>query len=87
MIKVTSLGTRGPGSLQAACSAEGPRIVVFDVSGVIPGNVVIEHGRISIMGQAAPGAGVTIEWCLSPNGVSHEIFDQTSEDACDYPGY
>ena len=42
---MTNLGTRGPGSLQAACNAEGPRIVVFDVSGVIPGNVVIEHGR------------------------------------------
>ena len=49
VIKVTNLGTRGPGSLQAACSAKGPRIVAFDVSGDIPGNVVIEHGRISIM--------------------------------------
>ena len=65
VIKVTNLNTRGPGSLQAACSAEGPRIVVFDVSGVIPGDVVIEHGRISIMGQTAPGTGVTIEGMLS----------------------
>lgn len=65
VIKVTNLDTRGPGSLQAACRAEGPRIVVFDVSGVIPGDVVIEHGRISIMGQTAPGAGVTIAGMLS----------------------
>ena len=60
VIKVTNLDTSGPGSLQAACSAEGPRIVVFDVSGVIPGDVVIEHGNITIAGQSAPGAGITI---------------------------
>jgi pectate lyase len=65
VIKVTNLDARGPGSLQEACGAEGPRIVVFDVSGVIHGDVVIEHGRISIMGQTAPGAGVTIAGMLS----------------------
>ena len=76
VIKVTNLGARGPGSLRAACSAEGPRTVVFDVSGVIPGNVVIEHGRISIMGQTAPGAGVTIEGMLSTRyNSSHAIDD------------
>ena len=76
VIKVTNLNTRGPGSLQAACSAEGPRIVVFDVSGVIPGDVVIEHGRISIMGQTAPGTGVTIEGMLSTRyNSSHAIDD------------
>jgi pectate lyase len=60
VIKVTNLSARGPGSLQAACSSKGPRIVVFDVSGVIEGDVIIEHGNITIMGQTAPGAGVTI---------------------------
>jgi hypothetical protein len=65
VIKVTNLDARGPGSLQEACDAEGPRIVVFDVSGVIHGNVVIEHGRISILGQTAPGSGVTIAGMLS----------------------
>ena len=75
VIKVTNLGARGPGSLQAACSAEGPRIVVFNVSGVIPGNVVIEHGRISIMGQTAPGAGVTIEGMLSTRYNSPQAID------------
>jgi hypothetical protein len=33
---------------------------VFDVSGVIEGDVTIEHGEISILGQTAPGAGITI---------------------------
>ena len=60
VIKVTNLNTSGPGSLQAACSAEGPRIVVFDTSGVIPGDVIIDQSRITIAGQTAPGAGITI---------------------------
>jgi len=64
VIKVTNLNTSGPGSLQAACSAEGPRIVVFDVSGVIHGDVRIEHGQITIAGQTAPGGGITIEGML-----------------------
>ena len=75
LIKVTNLSARGPGSLQAACSAEGPRTVVFDVSGVIPGNVVIEHGRVSIMGQTAPGAGVTIEGMFSTRYNSPHAID------------
>jgi len=64
VIKVTNLNTSGPGSLQDACSQEGPRMVVFDTSGVIPGEVGIEHGRITIMGQTAPGAGITITGML-----------------------
>lgn len=47
VLKVTNLDSRGPGSLQAACSAAGPRILVFDTSGVIRGDVTIEHGRIN----------------------------------------
>jgi len=35
VIKVTNLNTEGPGSLQAALAAEGPRVVVFEVSGNI----------------------------------------------------
>ncbi|OGG05474.1 MAG: hypothetical protein A3F83_08020 [Candidatus Glassbacteria bacterium RIFCSPLOWO2_12_FULL_58_11] len=61
VIRVTNLNTSGPGSFQEACSAEGPRIVVFTVSGVIPGPVSIEHGQITIAGQTAPGAGITIK--------------------------
>ena len=72
VVKVTNLDPRGPGSLQAACSSEGPRIVVFDVSGVIPGNVTIEHGRISILGQTAPGAGITIAGMLATRYGSRE---------------
>lgn len=64
VIKVTNLRADGPGSLNAACQAKGPRVIVFDVSGVIEGDVVIEYGAVSIMGQTAPGAGVTIAGSL-----------------------
>ncbi len=64
VIKVTNLNATGPGSLQAACEAEGARIVVFDVSGVIRGNVTIKHPNITIAGQTAPAAGITIEGIL-----------------------
>jgi len=60
VIKVTSLAASGPGTLQAALDASGPRIIVFDVSGVIDGEVVIPHGDVTIAGQTAPGAGITI---------------------------
>ncbi len=64
VIHVTNLNTSGPGSLQEACSTPGPRVVVFDVSGVIPGDVVITEPHITIAGQTAPGAGVTINGML-----------------------
>ncbi|MFC1544926.1 hypothetical protein ACFL4X_02045 [Gemmatimonadota bacterium] len=60
IIKVTNLNAVGPGSLQEAVSEQGPRIVEFDVSGIINGPVEIKHGRISIMGQTAPGAGICL---------------------------
>jgi hypothetical protein len=61
VIKVTNLNSSGPGSLAEACSADGPRIVVFEVSGVINGDVLITEPYITIAGQTAPGAGITIE--------------------------
>ena len=65
VIKVTNLNASGPGSLQAACSASGPRVVVFEVSGVIRGDVRIDKPNITIAGQTAPGGGVTIQGMLS----------------------
>ena len=64
IIIVINLNKNGPGSLQEACSAKGPRIVVFRVSGVIKGDITIEHPNITIAGQTAPGAGITIEGML-----------------------
>jgi lysophospholipase L1-like esterase len=61
VIKVTTLASSGPGSLQAACAEEGPRLVVFDVGGVVRGDVAIKHPFITIAGQTAPSPGITIE--------------------------
>lgn len=61
VIPVTNLNASGPGSLQAACEAEGPRIVVFKVAGTIDGNVRIRNDFITIAGQTAPGDGITIK--------------------------
>lgn len=66
VLKVTTLAADGPGSLQAALDTEGPRIIVFDVSGVITADeIIIPHGDVTIAGQTAPGAGITIAGRLS----------------------
>lgn len=61
VLAVTNLDNSGPGSLQAACEAEGPRIVVFKVAGTIEGNIRIKNDDITIAGQMAPGGGITIK--------------------------
>jgi hypothetical protein len=77
-VRVTNLNASGPGSLQAACEAKGPRIVVFDVSGVIHGNVAIKEPNITIAGQTAPGAGITIEGMLkNPFRIEPNLHDVT----------
>ena len=60
VFKVTNLNSSGPGSLQAACETKGPRIVVFNVGGVIRGDVTIRHPYITIAGQTAPSPGITV---------------------------
>lgn len=60
VIRVTNLNADGPGSLQAAASASGPRIVVFDVAGVIRGDLEIKHSNITIAGESAPSPGITL---------------------------
>lgn len=61
VIAVTNLNASGPGSLQAACNTEGPRIVVFRVSGTIDGDIRISNDHMTIAGQTAPGDGITIK--------------------------
>lgn len=59
---VTNLNDSGPGSFREACEAGGPRIIVFNVAGVIhlerPIDILAPY--ITIAGQSAPGDGVCI---------------------------
>ena len=67
VIKVTNLKPKGPGSLQAALAAEGPRVVVFEVSGNIDftpfTNLSINNPYVTVAGQTAPSPGITLKGC------------------------
>jgi pectate lyase len=65
VVKVTNLNLSGNGSLQAALDMDSPRIIVFEVSGVIEGDIQIPYGDVTIAGQTAPGAGITIHGRLT----------------------
>lgn len=57
IVRVTTLKADGPGSIAEAVKAKGPRIVVFEVGGVIDlgmETLEIKSGDITIAGQTAP---------------------------------
>lgn len=62
IIFVANLDDAGPGSFRAACEADGPRIVIFRVSGLITlaQPIVIKNAFITIAGQTAPGDGICL---------------------------
>jgi hypothetical protein len=70
---VTSLDDSGPGTLREACEAAGPRIVIFNVAGVIHLKmpIYIEAPYITIDGHTAPGDGI----CIADNGLVDEAHD------------
>jgi hypothetical protein len=65
--EVTNLNATGAGSLGAALSASGARMVVLRVAGTIEGNFSINNDKITIAGQTAPGDGICIKGNLNVN--------------------
>ena len=62
IIRVTTLAAAGPGSFLEAVRQPGPRIVVFEVGGVIDlaeSTVKISEPYLTIAGQTAPSPGIT----------------------------
>lgn len=68
VLYVTTLAPRGPGSLQEALDAEGPRTILFRVSGRIEGVPILSRGDVTIAGQSSPG-GITLRGLLVQGDV------------------
>jgi gamma-glutamyltranspeptidase/glutathione hydrolase len=65
VMKVTTLAAAGPGSLREAIESEteGPRLIVFEVGGVIDlegRGIQIRHDHTWIAGQTAPAPGISL---------------------------
>lgn len=63
IIPVTTLADEGEGSLRACIDAEGPRVCIFRVAGVIRylrERPIIRHPYLTIAGETAPGDGILL---------------------------
>jgi hypothetical protein len=74
IIRVTTLDASGEGSLRTALEASGPRIVIFEVGGVIDlakHSIIIDDPYLTVAGQTAPEPGIT----LIKGGLSIQTHD------------
>ena len=76
--KVTNLNDSGSGSLRAALEAEGPRTVVFEVSGYIELDRPISINRpyLTVAGQTAPWPGIVVRGGFTTNIGTHDVLIQ-----------
>jgi len=96
IIKVTTLADSGPGSLRECIDAQGPRVCVFTVAGVIRFTTerpLIRNAYLTIAGETAPGGGITLSHiggpgAYTPLGVknTHDIIIRHLRVRTDLPG-
>lgn len=63
VLRITNLNSHGPGSLRDALQTAGPRLVVFEVGGIIDLQeepLQIHEPFLTIAGQTAPSPGITL---------------------------
>lgn len=77
---VTNTNASGAGSFMEALMTKGPRIIVFNTSGVIKLNSSYgkfeptgEYGYVTIAGQTSPG-GITLTGTMSPPGLDLSVW-------------
>jgi pectate lyase len=74
VIEVTNLNDSGPGSFREACSAPGPRTIVFRTGGIIElqSAIDITEPYLTIAAQTAPGDGIELK-NFTLNTFTHDI--------------
>ncbi|RYZ06619.1 MAG: pectate lyase [Myxococcales bacterium] len=63
VLRVSTLSATGPGSLAEALAASGPRVIVFEVGGVIDlelATLKVREPFVTVAGQTAPSPGITL---------------------------
>ena len=63
IIRVTTLADKGPGSFLEALKTKGPRVIVFEVGGIIDmkgEEIDIDEPYLTIAGQTAPNPGISL---------------------------
>ena len=72
VIPITTLAPDGEGSLRRALDDPRPRLVVFEVGGVVDlagRSIAIRQPHLVLAGQTAPDPGITVSVDLMSTGV------------------